>query len=205
MRTALVVVVVLALSSAALGGQHPFIQTYIQFQNSAAYPYWRVDPKVGETVRAYVVMWCFDTLVDYPGMTSIWLRLEITPGMADNPRFNYDQQRFFAWEGDWESGINLVAWSGCVGLSEPQETVIVGALVFEYTGVPGNVKIIGQPDYPGRVSDCQQPVEWDYYCVYWDGGVGRPHELIQICDCYYAGSGLDTDTTWGTIKALYRP
>lgn len=95
---------------------------------------------------------------------------------------------------DPEDGV-LVAADEC--LNDDFIYLIRGDMI--WTGLPGDIVIEDHPGCPRLVYDCDGGT--DEYCVWINGGVGKPP--------LDGDSGCDPDvpsepTTWGLMKALYR-
>lgn len=150
-----------------------------------------VYPALFEVVDAYVMFSQPDFLWD--GLTSVSFALNVTPGMADLPSFTPLLPGGLAI-GSWDTGIT-VASTECVATDVP---ITIGRLSFPYQGIPGYVAIVDHPDFPRWVVNCDDPGQVFEYCVYWNGGVGRPG---VSGDC---GVSPVRDVTWGAVKSLYR-
>ncbi|MFH1689297.1 MAG: hypothetical protein ABIE42_03565, partial [Candidatus Eisenbacteria bacterium] len=79
----------------------------------------------------------------------------------------------------------------------PGPDVCVGYVGMFYLGVPCCVQILPHPDFPLWVLDCD-PVEAqiDFYTLIANGDVGA----LDVCEPVVPVE----DSTWGSIKAMYK-
>ena len=78
--------------------------------------------------------------------------------------------------------------------------IIVGYVLYYYTGPPGHVRIAAAEIDGRTVLDCNNMV--DTYCVAANAGIGAdPPPGDPGC---YCGTVPVENASWGTIKALYR-
>jgi hypothetical protein len=105
--------------------------------------------------------------------------------------------------GDWETGV-ILSMNSCTGPDPVWGKIVVAGIRFDYTGVPGDIILADHPEWPRAVWDCYQEI--DPYCLLCNGGVGKwPIGGDGSCICYWAGSVVEEESSWGAIKALYRP
>jgi hypothetical protein len=80
--------------------------------------------------------------------------------------------------------------------------IYVARLDLFYLGTPGDIMFLYHPEWPGWAVDCAEPTpEYDVYCVWMHGGVGKP--ALEGDEGCYPVVPVE-DTTWGAIKAIYR-
>ena len=193
MRSILAFLMVAALCVPAFAGGNPDVQMYISFDQSGAgglVHNYTMTPMVA--FDAYVCVTeldigltgvsfaLTDVLNDYPGMFAV----AAFTNLLDVPI------------GDVFTGISLAS-STC----RTEEVVVVGSL-FLFPSVAGDLclELKDHPDFPRWVVDCTEPdEELDFYCVLAHGTIGA-----GVCpdgDCEIVPV---EDSTWGSIKALYR-
>jgi hypothetical protein len=193
MRTALAVVLALVLSAPAVAGMNPECQVCIDFSGTAIS--WtdvqgRIDPQLYETFSAYFCAYGIN------GFTGICMRGYVTPGMSATTQFTSLLPLGVAF-GGWDEGVALAS-PDC----HTDRFLYFARLDLLYLGNPGDVMILDHPEYPRWVMDCTQPsAELDYYCVWMHGGVGKD-PLVGDQGCFPVVPV--EDTTWGSVKALYR-
>ncbi len=191
MRAVAIAVLVLLFVGAGTAFANPIMGDWLYIDFDPPNYVHDVYPEIFTTVDAYVMFSHGDFLWD--GLTAISFTLEVTPGMGSSYEFTPLLPGDLA-VGEWYTGIT-VASTECVATEFP---VTIGRLSFVYEGIPGYVAIVDLPDYPRWVMNCDDPGEMFEYCVYWNGGVGRPG---VSGDC--AVNPVE-DVTWGSLKALYR-
>ena len=181
-------VLMLLVACAAFAGGNPGVFTYIDFDPPNKLHY--VTPAPYETVNAYV---CFDDLT--MGLTSASFRLTdpmaVCPGAFAPPSFTNLLPGDLAI-GNIYTGITLSS-TGC----EAGPVVCVGYLTLFYLGGECCIEVLDHPEYPRWVTDCNDPAQVDFYGIL-DGGGGAintaaPCPTVPV-----------EDTTWGSVKALYR-
>jgi hypothetical protein len=153
----------------------------------------RADPPIYTSVDAYLMLDL--THSGEPGFASVSFRLDVTPGMSSPPAFTNLLPGDLAI-GNWETGITLAS-TECITTFPAQ----VAVLTLFYLGVPGDVSIHDDPQYPRWVVNCEDPGGVFYYCMYSSGGVGKDPAIGPSGDC---GGNPVEDVSWATIKSLYR-
>jgi hypothetical protein len=150
-------------------------------------------PAPYSVVEAYLVL---DLSLSYwDNFTTASFALSVSPDVALAPSFVNLLPGNLAI-GDWQTGIT-VASTECIHAMPAQ----IGFVSFVYGGVPGDVEIVDHPDYPRWVTDCQDPGEVFWYCVYSNGGVGKEPDIGPEGDC--AINPVE-HSTWGGIKSMYQ-
>lgn len=150
----------------------------------------RIDPAPDSVVDAYVMIDL--TLSSVPQFQTVSFRLELTPGMWDEPAFTSLLPGGVA-VGSWDTGVTLTSTECITSFPAP-----VARLSFRYLGSPGDVLIRDHPQSPRWVVDCSAPGQQFTYCVWSHGGVDK-EPLAGDC----GGSSVQ-ETTWSAIRALYR-
>jgi len=181
MRTFLTLLMIAAIAVPALAGGNPNVVGYIDFD-----PPNRVHgalPAPYATIRAYV---CFGDLD--MGLTSASFMLSnpgvTCPGVFAPPNFTNLLPGDLAI-GNIYTGITLSS-TGC----EPGPEVCVGYLELFYLGGECLIELLEHPEYPGWITDCNDPAQVDIYSHLQDGTVGY---IVPV-----------EDASWGSIKAMYK-
>jgi hypothetical protein len=87
--------------------------------------------------------------------------------------------------GNIYTGITLSS-TGC----EAPPDVCVGYLTMFYMGGSCLLQLLDHPDYPGWITDCNDPAQVDIYTHLSDGTIGY---IVPV-----------EDHSWGSIKAMYK-
>ncbi len=190
MRTFLTLLMIAAVAVPALAGGNPNVSAYIDFNPpDKVHAY---VPAPYETFDAYI---CFGDLDQ--GLTSASFAIQdpgvSCPGVFAPPSFTNILPGGLAI-GDIFTGIT-VSSTGC----EAPPDVCVGYLTLFYIGGECCIEILDHPDYPRWITDCNEPVDYDFYCVLSHGSVGGAPCPDGDCEINPV-----EDATWGGIKALYR-
>jgi hypothetical protein len=190
MKRLLIVGTIMLVAVTAFAGGNPNVKGYIDFDPPNMVH--AVMPAPYTSVNAYV---CFTDLE--MGLTSASFRLTdvatVCPGSFAPPSFVNLLPGDLAI-GNIVDGIT-VASTGC----EPPPTVCVGYASLFYLGIPCCLELLAHPEYPGWVTDCNDPALVDIYCVLSHGDVGGAGCPEGDCE-----ENPVEDATWGGIKSLYR-
>ena len=190
MRAVVIAVLVLLFVGAGTAFANPIMADWLYIDFDPPNFVHDVYPATYSAVDAYVMFSNPGFLFD--GFTTVSFALSVTPGMSSPPAFTPLLPGGLAI-GAWDTGITIAS-TECMTTFPVQ----IGRLSFVYTGVPGDVAIIDHPDYPRWIVDCDEPGEVFEYCVYWNGGVGKPG---VVGDC---GVSPVENVTWGAVKSMYR-
>ena len=159
----------------------------------------RVDPTQYTAFSAY-----FGITDLGDGMKSISFRASVTPGVSSTPAFVNLLPGDLAI-GNWETGVTLASTECMNTDSHPGreyiDPVIFARLDLFYLGGVGDVTILDDPEYPRWVVDCTDPPDYNFFCIWTHGGVGKDAEPGDA-ECE-ANTPVESQT-WGAIKALYR-
>ena len=192
MTRLLLCALVLAIASATLAGGNPDVRIYIDF-DPPNYVH-EVYPEQYTNVEAYV---CLDHVGE--GVTSVSFRMDdpvtACPGVTATSFWYSMFPGGFLCLDPWEDGGAVVQSTDCMA----DDVVVVGCIILFYLGGSCCLEILDHLDYPRWIADCRGPAEIDHYCVLAHGSVGG-------ADCPQGDCGqvpVD-DSTWGTIKSLYR-
>ena len=197
MRVATCLVLVAAVTSAALAGQNPDVRLYLDFDPPNGVT--RIDPEPATFFDVYIAIDCFGP---GGGARVVAVHFDRTFG-----GYNTGEHSFmggFPAAGDIEDpywGCAFAAGEDCVYPNEAG-IVVVGYVRYYYTGPPGHITVQPTIGWGGAVVDCDY-VEDDIWCVAGNAGVGAdPPPPEPDCEC-------DTQSpvhraTWSTLKALYR-
>jgi hypothetical protein len=182
-------VLTLLVACAAFAGGNPSVVTYVDFDPPNMLHYITPDPYT--SIDAYI---CFGDLD--MGLTSASFRLTDPmtecPGAFGLASFTNILPGDLAI-GNIYTGITLSS-TGC----EAPPIVCVGYLtVFYLAGGECCIEVLDHPDYPRWITDCNDPAQVDFYGIM-DGGGGaintpNPCPVVPV-----------EETTWGSVKALYR-
>ncbi len=97
-------------------------------------------------------------------------------------------------------GWSIVAGEDCVYPDE-NGIVVAARVSYLYTGPPGNLDLASSVTQPRKVLDCNN-TEDDLFCILANLGVCVPPNPGEV-GCY-CGEVPVKETSWGSIKALYR-
>ena len=181
MRTFLAMIMIVAIAVPAFAGDNPNVVGYIDFDppnrvhSVMPEPYTNVvayicigDLDMGMTGVAFMIN---DTDVDCPGVFAMTSFTNLLPGDLAI--------------GHYLTGISLAS-TECI--TDPD--VAVACLEFFYVGGACCVELQEHPEYPGWVTDCNDPAQVDIYTLLSDGHIGY---IVPV-----------EDHSWGSIKALYK-
>ena len=190
MRIFLTMLMIAAITVPALAGGNPAVSAYIDFD--PPHKVHAYAPAPYETFNAYI---CFGNLDQ--GMTGASFYLAdpavTCPGVFAPASFTNILPGDLAI-GNIFTGITLAS-TGC----EDPPDVCVGYVTLFYLGGECCIEILDHPDYPRWVTDCSDPVDYDFYCLESHGSVGGAPCPDGDCEINPV-----EDNTWGGIKALYR-
>ena len=190
MRTILALIMVAALCVPAFAGGNPDVKCYVSFdQTGAGAPIHQYAMTQYVGFNAYI---CFNDLD--MGLTTVSFRL-------NNPQAEYPG--LFASQ-SFTNLLDIIVGDPFTGMSlasttcRSEDVVVVGYLnLFPIAVGDACVNILDDPDFPRSVVDCTQPNGLvDYYWVTANGGLGGancPGDVVPV-----------EDSSWGSIKALYR-
>ena len=184
MKRLLIVGMVLAMASLAFAGGNPDVQAYVSFDQSGD----------GGLEHSY-------TMTQYMGFNAYFcfsdldMGLTVVSFMINNPIAEcpglFGSQSFTNLldiiVGDPYTGMSLASTT-----CRPGPVVVVGYLnLFPIAVGDCSVMILDDPDFPRWVVDCTTPNgEVDFYTVLSHGYIGEASPV--------------EDSSWGSIKALYR-
>ncbi len=156
MRIFLTLLMIAAITVPALAGGNPAVTAYVDFDPpNKVHAYM---PVPYETFDAYI---CFGGLEQ--GLTSASFYVTdptvACPGVFAPPSFTNILPGDLAI-GNIFTGITLSS-TGC----EAPPDVCVGYLTLFYLGGECCIEIMDHPLYPRWVTDCSDPVDYDFYCV----------------------------------------
>ena len=192
MRVSAIAVLVLALSVGAAVA-NPIVGEWFYVDFDPPNAVHRLDPAVYTTFQAYLMLDLTQSAMN--GLTSISFKLEYTPGMSTPPAFTNLLPGDLSI-GIVEDGITLASTDCMTDYPVP-----IGVLDMFYLGTPGEIMILDHPQFPRWLTDCNEPGEVYYYCVYSDGGVGMDPTVTGGADC---GMNPVEEISWTSIKAMYR-
>jgi hypothetical protein len=175
--------------SLANAGGNPDVKGFIDFDPPNRVHEISAEPYT--TVNAYI---CFGDLD--VGLLGACFRINDVlaecPGVVASAGFTNTVGGFTV--GDVFEGIVVTALD-CQGPPDAN----LGYLEIFYLGGECCVQLLDHPEYPRWAMDCGNPVEEDYYCVLSHGSIGG-----AACPDGDCGSTPVENSTWGTIKSLYR-
>ena len=197
MKFALIALMVLAMSVPAFAGQNPDIRAFISFDpDCVTGPYVHRTEVTSGLVDCYIVFDCFgpdggmrqfSTTFTTTGFGMAFAMVHFLPGA-----------QVIGAPDNQVLGL-VVSGDDCV---YPNECGIVVALNQPYfVQAPGTITLTPNPIDGALVTDCLFAA--DFYCVLANGGLGMdPPPGDDPCDCE-PPSPVE-DSTWGSIKSLYR-
>ena len=190
MRVLLVIGLTLSIAVTAFAGGNPLVSAYIDFDPPNRLHAYMPAPY--ETFNAYI---CFGNLDQGTTGASFFIADPgaVCPGVFAPASFTNILPGDLAI-GNIFTGITLAS-TGC----EDPPDVCVGYVTLFYLGGECCIEILDHPDYPRWVTDCSDPVDYDFYCLESHGSVGG-----APCPDGDCGASPTEDNTWGGIKALYR-
>lgn len=149
---------------------------------------------------AYVYFDCLDD-----GLTAVSFRLtdimSACEGVFLSPSFESLLPGGQMIGDPFTTGVTLTS-TECVG-EGPEGYARAAVLHFFYLSGECCIELLDHLDYPRWVVDCDDPGGVDYYCVLSHGSVdGGYCPDGEICECEQPAAVKDT--SWGSIKALYR-
>jgi hypothetical protein len=157
----------------------------------------RIDPDPYTAFTAYLGITDIGV-----GMTSVSFMMSVTEGVSSPPAFTNLLPGDLAI-GSWNTGITLAS-TECINADAGRvyiDPVIFGTLDLFYLGGAGDVTFLDHPEYARWVVNCAEPVDYDLFCVWTHGGIGKDAEPgDEGCD---ANTPIESQT-WGAIKSLYR-
>jgi hypothetical protein len=184
---------VLAMAVPAFAGQNPNIRAFISFAPTCPDPYVHRTEVCSGLVNCYFVL---DNFGPDGGMRQVSMTWTTTGfGMAFAAVYNLPGAQVIGGP-DNQTGVGwVVSGDSCV---YPNECGIVVVLNQPYfvTG-PGTITITPNPVDGTLVTDCD--FDADFYCVLANGGLCMDP---PAGDC--PPPSPVEDSTWGSIKALYR-
>lgn len=184
MRTLITVLMVAALATTAFAGPNPGARGYISFDPAGALVH-RGDPV------AYTPTFCYVVLDNVPdGIITCNFKMTLTPGMSLMNTFTNLMPGDLAI-GTYDTGIALATGECMTG-----EAVVVANLQMFPSGAPGDILLEPHPEWGTWIDGCSGGV--DYFCILSHGAL---YQDPQPGDCE---ENPVEDTTWGSVKALYR-
>jgi len=190
-RTAVLVVLALALPALAQANPIPLNDIYISFDPAGSRMH-EITPEPGTTVSAYVVV--DQSELGTNGFTTVAFKLshpvEDFPGSFSSAEFTNLLPGAIGI-GEWHEGIVMAA-TECM-----QWPVVVGQLDCFYLGGPASICIEDHPEHWHMVTDCNDPAQTVPYDTPANGMIAGGD---GDCD---PGAPVE-NVTWGVIKALYR-
>ena len=196
MKRALIALMVLAVAVPAFAGQNPNVRAFISFAADCPDPYVHRTEAVGGVVDVYLVVDCFGEDGAMRGISLQWTTTGF--GMAFSPTFYLPGAQQIGGP-DHEDLMWSITGDECV---YPNECGIVVVLNQPYfVSAPGTITLSPNAVDGQMVVDCLFGA--DQFCVLANGGLGMdPPAGDPDCECDPA-SPVE-DTTWGSIKSLYR-
>jgi hypothetical protein len=194
MRLVLTVLLTAALAVSASAGLNPDARMYLDFDPPDGVH--RIEEPPDPVVNIYVVLDCLG--VD-SGINGCTIHFERTFGATAHDEVCLIG--FFSGGDveDPEFGWYIVTQGECI-YPDANGMIIVGYVLYYYTGPPGYVKIAAAEVAGKEVLDCNNMT--DVYCVADNAGIGAdPPPGDPGC---YCGPVPVEDASWGTIKSLYR-
>jgi len=204
MKTILSTLLVLALAVTAFAGTNPNIHAYLTV-NATGEAVNYICPTPYTQFSAYV---CLDNLGVGGGVRGMALKLDRTFGAFVTGSANLlGGLTIGAPEVDW----SIVAGENCA-MPNGAGIVLAGRVDYLYTGTPGTLILNGHPQLLNKTLDCFNAADW--FCVHItdpqmphptiSGNLGvcvpAPEPVVYACE---QASPVE-DSTWGTIKSLYR-
>ncbi|MFH1502166.1 MAG: hypothetical protein ABIG03_03880 [Candidatus Eisenbacteria bacterium] len=196
----LIALMVLALAVPAFAGTNPDIRAFVTF-DPAGYVH-RADPAGGTVVNAYI---CFDCFPEDPlaGLTGVSFIIDytaggFTAGAADVTIFHPNAQTVIGGPDNVAVGW-VIAAPECV-LPGPDGIICVAMVPWFYLS-PGDILIQANPVDGKATVDCNNDL--DFFCVLSNGGLGQDPSVPGDVDCDCDPNPVE-DSTWGSIKSLYR-
>jgi len=205
MRTALAVLIVGLLATTAFAGANPQVYAYLTTDATGATIVDRADPVGGGNVTIYLYLDCFGLTgtgePSPPAGVVTWTgKIVPTPGMFGYIAFDGAPGTLLS-PGAYNTGISVSYGEG--NCQSPGPVHFATLNCFSYLGGLGDFVLSGHPTFtPQRqVQDCATPTGTDEWCLLSNLGINQDPTAGEDCPC--GGSAVE-ESSWGTIKALYR-
>ena len=203
MRSILIALLIVALAVPVFAAQNPDIRVYLDFDAEGAGVHQMANPGMFEPFDVYVVLDCFGDGGGTRGLGFTFERDADLNAIIGTPvnflggLSNGNPESPTASDG----GCNMLAGADCV-YPDANGVVVCGKVPYTYGMGAGYIKI-GPNEISGRqVLDCDFADD-DLFCVYAHCAIDEaPPAGDPDCDCE-PPSPVE-DSTWGSIKALYR-
>lgn len=199
MKTLIIALVVLVMAVPAFAGQNPNLGIYLDLDTGTPEGENYVCPAPNATFDVYV---CFDGFGDNGGMLGAALMFDRTFGGFKLTQTNLLAGLSF---GDVEvDGWALTNGADCA-YPDANGVLVAGVCQYLYLGAPGTITIVDHPVDANTAADCNNDL--DYWCVHSvesHGVSGNLGVCIDAPDGNCEPLSPVEESSWGTIKALYR-
>jgi hypothetical protein len=202
----LIALMVLALAVPAFAGENPNVRAFVTLDPAG---YVHADPAAvgGSIINTYLCFDCFgDPGVEGDGgLTGVSLVLDylaggFTAGSASVTIFHPSAQTVIGGPDDLANGW-VIAAPECV-VPGPTDIICVALIPWYYLGPPGEILILPSPVDGQAAVDCNNDI--DIFCVLSHGALGQGVQTPGDLECDCEPPSPVEDSTWGTIKSLYR-
>jgi hypothetical protein len=201
MTKVLVALMIVALAVPAFAGGNPDIRVWLDLDENGGGVH-RIDGLgLFETFNVYIVLDCFG---DGSGTRGLGFRFEKDADLNASATgiTNLLGGQTLGSNPESADGVTLVAGTDCV-YPDVNGIVVAGYVEYTYGMGAGYINMLGDHPVSGRqVLDCDYNDD-DLYCIVAHVAVGEdPQPGEPDCECE-PPSPVE-DSTWGSIKALYK-
>jgi len=198
MRVLLIILTVLVMAVPVLADQNPDLGIYLDLDTGTPIADNEICPNPNDTFDVYV---CFDRFGDGGGMLGAAFMFDRTFGGFKLVQSNLLGGLDF---GDVEAdGWALTSGASAV-YPDANGVVVAASVQYLYLGTPGTITITPHPVDSNSAADADN--ELDYWCIHSIAHCGASGNL-GVCATPDDGDCLASpvaESSWGSIKALYR-